>query len=338
MKNDTILLGHGSGGRMSHELISNVFAPYFYASEESRLTDSAVLEMPGKYLAFTTDSYVVQPVFFSGGNIGKLAVCGTVNDLAVSGAQPLYMSVSFIIEEGLPIAELQEVVQTMAAEAKKAGVRIVTGDTKVVDKGKCDKLFINTSGVGVLNEKHRHISFGHTITEGDAIIINGDLADHGMAIMAAREGLEFETPVLTDSAPLNGMIHEVLEATEGLRFMRDITRGGLTTVLVEMAQQNNIGIEIDETELPVKEQVRGLCEMLGFDPLLVANEGKLLMVVAAEEAAKVLKIMQQHQYGHHAAIIGKVVPGHKGKALLNTAIGGRRMLDMLAGEQLPRIC
>lgn len=333
-----ILLGHGSGGKLSHDLITCLFVKYFSNEILSEQTDAAVLEIQSNKLSFTTDSFVVDPIFFSGGNIGKLAIAGTVNDVAVSGAKPLYLSTSFIIEEGFSFEELEAIVKTMAEEAKKAGVKIVTGDTKVVNRGKCDKVFINTTGVGELLEENAHIGSGRKIKAGDKIIVNGTLADHGMCIMAAREDIKFKTDIQSDCACLNHLITDAMKVSDKINFMRDATRGGLATVLCELAENNKFGIKINEDTLPVNENVRGMCELLGFDPLYVANEGKVVMVVGAEDADKVLKVLKENELGQKAAIIGEVVDEHKGKAWLTTGIGGRRIIDMLAGEQLPRIC
>ncbi len=335
---DKILLGYGSGGKLTHELISNLFVKYFSNDILELQTDSAVLDIGTGKVAFTTDSFVVDPVFFPGGNIGKLAIAGTVNDLAVSGATPVYLSASFIIEEGFSLSELETIVRTMADEAGKAGVKIVTGDTKVVNKGKCDKVFINTSGIGLLPEDKVNIGSGKNIETGDKIIINGTIADHGMSIMAAREGLNFSTEIESDCACLNGMIRSALDVSENVRFMRDATRGGLATVLCELAADRDFGVEIYEDKIPVNENVRGICELLGFDPLYVANEGKVVMVVGKDDAEKVLSVLRRNEFGRNAAIIGEVTNEHKGKAWLTTGIGGRRIIDMLAGEQLPRIC
>ncbi len=333
-----ILLGHGSGGQLSHELISSLFVKWFSNDILDAQTDAAVLQIDSGAVAFTTDSFVVDPIFFPGGDIGKLAVAGTVNDVAVSGANPLYLSASFIIEEGFPLGDLERIVRSMAEEAKKAGVAIVTGDTKVVNRGKADKVFINTTGIGKLSPGRSGIGRGRGIRPGDKVIINGSIADHGMCIMAAREEISFTTDIVSDCASLNRMIGSALDASEHIRFMRDATRGGLATVLCELASGRDFGIEILEERLPVKESVRGMCELLGFDPLYVANEGKVVMVVAGSDADRVLAALKSDEVGKEAAIIGEVVDGHHGKAWLTTGIGGRRIIDMLAGEQLPRIC
>jgi hydrogenase expression/formation protein HypE len=340
MKNKQILLAHGSGGKMSHKLIEDIFLKHFNNKTLKAGTDSAILKLKSqdKKLAFTTDSFVVNPIIFSGGDIGKLAVCGTLNDLAVSGAKPLYLTASFIIEEGLEIETLETIVKSMATEAKKAGVKIVTGDTKVVEKGKCDKIFINTAGIGLLDESLSHLSFGNNIQEGDKIIINGTIADHGMSIMTARENLTPESPIKSDCAPLNGLIQEALISSNEINFMRDATRGGLATVLVELAQKTSLGIEINEENIPISSEVEGICELLGFDPLHVANEGKIVLVVSEKHAEKVLKTLKTHKFGKNAAIIGEITKNHPQEVVLNTTIGGQRLLDMLSGEQLPRIC
>lgn len=333
-----ILLGHGSGGKLSHDLIKSLFVKYFDNPVLRQQTDSAILNVDSSNIAFTTDSYVVDPIFFPGGNIGKLAVCGTVNDLAVSGATPRYLSCGFIIEEGFPMKDLETIVADMASEAKKAGVAIVTGDTKVVNKGQCDKLFINTAGIGIIEEKHKSISIGSGIKAGDKIIINGTIADHGMAIMASRNFANFHTDIITDCACLNGLIRDILNSGSTIKFMRDATRGGISTVLCELTENHAIGIEVDEAKVPVNENVRGMCELLGFDPFYVANEGKIIVVVDGNDAEKVLSVMKKNEFGKNSAIIGEVVETHVGKAILITEIGGTRIIDMPAGEQLPRIC
>ncbi len=337
MKNDTILLGHGSGGKLTHELITGLFMKYF-GTKDSFPTDSAILKIPSENIAFTTDSYVVDPIFFPGGNIGKLAVCGTVNDLAVAGAKPLFISSSYILEEGFPFDKLEIIVKSMAEEAQKAGVKIVCGDTKVVNKGKCDKIFINTSGIGELPEKNKHISFGTNIKPGDKIIINGNVGDHGVTIIGARENIDFSNGLQSDCTSLNSLIAKVLETTDGVKFMRDATRGGIATVLCELAENKNYGIEIFEENIPVSEEVLGLCEVFGFDPLYIANEGKVLLVVAAQDAEKVILAMRNHESGENAAIIGEVTEKHAARVVLQTSVGGNRIIDMLSGEQLPRIC
>jgi hydrogenase expression/formation protein HypE len=333
-----ILLEHGSGGKLTLDLLKDLFIKYFNNPVLQQQTDSALLNINSDLIAFTTDSYVVDPLFFPGGNIGKLAVCGTVNDLAVSGANPKYISVSFILEEGFTFEELESVVSSMADEAKRSGVLIVTGDTKVVNRGKCDKLFINTSGIGILDNRHKHISTGENIKPGDKIIINGTIGDHGMAIMAARNFANFKTDIKTDCASLNLLIRDVLNTSCPVKFMRDATRGGIATILCELSEKLNIGIEIDESKVPVKETVRGMCELLGFDPFYVANEGKVIMITSAGDADRIIEVMKQNEFGRNSVVIGEVVDSHNGKTILRTGIGGKRIIEMLSGEQLPRIC
>lgn len=333
-----ILLGHGSGGKLTHDLIKDLFVRYFDNPILKQQTDSALLNINSKNIAFTTDSYVIDPIFFPDGNIGKLAVCGTVNDLAVSGAIPKYLSVSFIIEEGFSTKDLETIVTSMADEAKKAGILIVTGDTKVVSRGQCDKIFINTSGIGILEEKYKTISTGKNIKPGDKIILNGTIADHGMAIMAARNFGNFKTEINSDCACLNHLIKEILDTNCRIKFMRDATRGGIATILCELTENNNIGIEIEESMVAVNENVRGICELLGFDPFYVANEGKIILITPGEDADKVVAAMRRNEFGKNSSIIGEVVGNHHGKVILKTTIGGKRIIDMLAGEQLPRIC
>lgn len=338
MNNGKILLNHGSGGKMTHDLIGKLFVKYFDNPILKAQTDAAVLHIDSKLITFTTDSYVVTPVFFPGGNIGKLAVCGTVNDLSVSGATPLYLSCGFIIEEGLLFSDLEQIVSTMAEEATKAGVLIVTGDTKVVEKGKCDKIFINTAGVGVLDSSREHISFGRNIVPGDKIIINGEAGNHGAAILCARNSLEYYSDIESDCASLNGMIQEILQSGAAVRFMRDATRGGLATILCELADRKEFGIRIEEAAIPLNERVRGLCEIFGYDPLFMANEGKAVIVAGSESAEQIINLLRSSSLGKDAAIIGEITAENKGLVVMNTGIGGSRLIDMPAGEQLPRIC
>lgn len=333
-----ILMAHGSGGKKMHELIRRLFMEYFRNPYLENEGDAAVLSMEAGYVSFTTDSYVVDPLFFPGGDIGKLAICGTVNDLAVTGAVPRFISMGIIVEEGFPVKDLESVVRSMAATAEQAGVQVVTGDTKVVNKGKCDKLFINTSGVGLLSEKYTHIASGDHVKPGDQIIINGTAGDHGMAILSQRKDFPLKTTLKSDCAPLNGLIGTVLERCEQVSFMRDPTRGGVATVLCELAEGRSCGVHVREADLPVREEVMGLCEMFGFDPLYVPNEGKVVMVVDPAVSREVLEIMHAHPDGEHAAIIGEITTGNPGKVVLETAVGGRRIIQMLTGEQLPRIC
>lgn len=334
--NDFISLNQGSGGKLTHELIEQVFVSRFGMVKP--LTDSAILQEKDFILAFTTDSYVVDPVFFPGGNIGKLAVCGTVNDLAVSGAEAMYLSASFIIEEGFPVKDLVVITESMAEEAFGAGVRIVTGDTKVVEKGKCDKVFITTSGTGIIKPDRQHISTGKRVKPGDKLIINGTVGNHALAVLGARNDLSFTTSVTSDCASLNHLIRNVLQNCNEIHFMRDLTRGGLATVLNELAAMIGAGIVIEEVSVPVDEQVKGLCETLGFDPLYLANEGKVLIVVDAHEETRVLDILRSDPLGKYSQTIGEINPDIKMPVVLNTSVGGRRILDMHSGQQLPRIC
>ena len=338
MKTDKILLGHGSGGSLTHDLISSLFVKHFSNPILDVQGDSALLDISSWKISMTTDSFVVDPLFFPGGDIGKLAIAGTVNDIAVSGAIPQYLSAAFILEEGLPMADLERIVISMAAEAKKAGVVIVTGDTKVVDRGKCDKVFINTTGIGVLDEDKEKICCGCQIDAGDKILINGAIGNHGMAIMAERNDLKLSAKIQSDCACLNHMITSVLQAGIRVKFMRDATRGGLSTVLHELVSGRDFGMEVFESQLRIDEEVQGICELLGFDPMFVANEGKVVMVVHKDDAQKALEILQSDKFGKDASIIGEIVEKHPGKAYINTTIGGKRILDMLSGEQLPRIC
>jgi len=337
MKSDVILLGHGSGGKLSHQLLDELIIPALSGVPQREQNDAAVLPQPAGRLAFTTDSYVVDPIIFPGGNIGDLAIHGTVNDLAMAGATPLYISVGLILEEGLEIAELEVVLTSMREAALNAGVRIVTGDTKVVPRGKGDKLFINTAGVGVIT--HDLKIGGSRARVGDKVLINGFIGDHGMAVLASREGLELEADIRSDSAALNGLVEAIIaEAGEDVHVLRDPTRGGVATTLKEIALQSGVEITLEEPAIPVREAVGGACAILGLDPLFVANEGKLLAFVAPEVADKVLAAMQEHPAGVDAAIIGEVTGASDGKVLMRTAIGGKRAIEMLAGEQLPRIC
>jgi len=332
---DRILLAHGSGGKLGHDLIEKNFVPALGNPILNKLDDSAVFELCGR-LAFTTDSYTVSPIFFPGGDIGKLAVCGTVNDLAMSGATPLYLSLSFIIEEGLPVIELERIVNSIYQAADEAEVKIVTGDTKVVNQGTADKLFINTSGVGIV-PPGVDIS-GANAMPGDKIIVSGSLGDHGIAVLSKRQGFEFNVPVESDCAPLNRLVAEMLATSANLHCLRDPTRGGLATTLNEFARQSQVGIRIEEESIPVNEAVLAACELLGFDPLYVANEGKLVAVVTPSDADKVLDRMRQNRYGTEAVIIGEVAEEHPGKVTMKTLLGSSRIVDMLVGELLPRIC
>ena len=332
---DTIVLGHGSGGKLSHDLIKRLFLPELGKAAPRALDDSAVLMVGGERLAITTDSHVVAPLFFPGGDIGRLAICGTVNDLAMSGAKPVALTCGFVIEEGLSFEILQRVVQSMRDAAAESGVYIAAGDTKVVQKGGADKLFINTSGLGKI-PAGVDIS-GACARPGDVVIVSGTMGDHGIAVLSAREGLGFETDLLSDVAPLNHLVEAMLAAGE-IHVLRDPTRGGLATTLNEIAEQSGVVIELNEPTIPVKPQVRAACEMLGFDPLFIANEGKLVAFVKAEDAGRVLAVMKSARYGENAAIIGSVVSSGEPRVRIKTAIGGTRLVDMLPGEMLPRIC
>jgi hydrogenase expression/formation protein HypE len=332
---DKILLAHGSGGKLAHELVERNFVKAFANPFLAKLDDSAIIDFSGR-LAFTTDSYVVSPIFFPGGNIGKLAVCGTVNDLAMSGAKPLYLSLSFIIEEGLSQSELNEIVNSIQKAVQEAGVEIITGDTKVVHRGSADKLFINTAGVGMIPEGI-DIS-GSNARPGDKVLLSGTIGDHGIAVLSQREGLSFHTQLESDCAPLGGLVTEMLNASPNIHCLRDPTRGGLATTLNELAEQSKVSIRIEEEKIPLREEVLGACEMLGFDPLYVANEGKLVAIVPEEDTDKVLKAMQENHYGKSAAIIGEVRAEHPGRVVMKTCLGASRIVDMLVGDLLPRIC
>ena len=333
----TIVMGHGGGGKLGNELVEHLFLPAFRNAALENLGDAAVLNLSSGRLAMSTDSFVVQPLFFPGGSIGELAVNGTVNDLAVSGAVPRYLSASFILEEGFPLAQLAAIVEAMAAAAATAGVEIVTGDTKVVERGHGDGCYINTAGIGELRDG---IQVGpHRVLPGDAILVSGTIGDHGMAIMSVREGLEFESQIRSDCAALNGMIAAVLDEAGGaVHAMRDPTRGGLASTLNEIAQASGVGISIDERRLPVRTEVQSACELLGLDPVYVANEGKAVFFVAQDAAAQVLEILHAHPLGRDAAIIGQVTAEHKGMLVARTQMGANRVIAQQIGEQLPRIC
>jgi hydrogenase expression/formation protein HypE len=336
---DRVLLGHGSGGRLSADLLHRLFLPELRNDTLSRLEDQATCSLQphgDTRIAFTTDSFVIRPIFFPGGDIGSLAVHGTVNDLAVGGATPLFISAAFILEEGLAIDDLRRIVRSMRAACDAANVTLVTGDTKVVDRGKGDQIFITTSGVGVV-PPGRHLSIA-SCRPGDRILVSGTIGDHGIAIMSAREGLEFETTLESDSAPLAALTAAMLESSDGIRCMRDPTRGGVSSALHEIAAAAHVGMMLSEPAIPVRAEVRGACEILGLDPLYVANEGKLLAVVAADAAEAVLAAMRRHPLGGDAAIVGEVVADHPGMVVMRSRVGGERVVTMLAGEQLPRIC
>lgn len=333
---EKISLSHGAGGKLSSELINSLFKENFRNKILNRLEDSAVFDLNGQKIAFTTDSYVIQPIFFPGGDIGKLAVCGTINDLSVVGAKPLMLSCSMIIEEGLEKSILQKIVLSMKKTAQKAKAEIVTGDTKVVGKRSADKIFINTSGIGAIP---KGINLGkEKIKVGDKIIINGTIGDHATAVLSFREGLEFQTKVKSDCAFLSGLIDSILKYKDKIKFMRDPTRGGLATVLNEMVSESNFGALLFEEKIPVKDEVKGFCELLGYDPLYLANEGKVVIVTAPQIAGKVLSILRKYPLGKDAEIIGEITDKFKGMVGLKTKFGGTRVVDMLVGEQFPRIC
>jgi hydrogenase expression/formation protein HypE len=336
MEKSKILLDHGGGGRLSRDLISAMMLPAFDNSILARMDDGAQLELGGRRMAFSTDGYVVDPIFFPGGDIGSLAVHGTVNDIAMCGAVPLYLSAGLIIEEGFPAADLEKIIKSMGLAAQTAGVRVVTGDTKVVPRGAADKLFIHTSGIGVIPEGV-HVG-AHQARHGDRIILSGTIADHGMTILAQRQSLGFDGPLTSDSAPLNHMVQAMLAASKEIHVLRDPTRGGVGTALNEIALSSTIGIRIIEKRIPIQKSVRALCEILGFDPLYVANEGKLLAFAPPDQAAAVLAAIRTHPLGRDAVVIGEVVDDHPGIVVLETLIGGERIIDMPLGEQLPRIC
>lgn len=336
MRKDRILLDHGSGGKLSHKLISEMMLPAFDNPLLSQLDDGAVLDMGGQRLAFSTDSYVVDPIFFPGGNIGSLAVHGTVNDLAMCGADPVALSVAMIIEEGFPMVDLQKIVDTMKQAADAAGVAIVTGDTKVVPSGAADGIFINTTGIGKVLEGI-NVS-GANARPGDRILLSGTLADHGIAVLTQREGLRFDSTVISDTAALNHLVRKMFSVSDNIHVLRDPTRGGLGTTLNEIAVASKIGIKIYEDKISIHEEVAGICELLGFDPLYLANEGKLIAMVDPADCEPMLAEMKKDPCGEAANVIGEVVAGHPGKVVMETRIGGSRIIDMLTGEQLPRIC
>ena len=332
---ESILLAHGSGGKLSHELVEKKFLPFLANPALNKLDDSAIFEASGR-LAFTTDGYVVNPIFFPGGDIGKLAVCGTVNDLAMSGARPLCLSLSAIIEEGFLLRELEQIVYSVKKAAEEAEVSIIAGDTKVVNRGQADKLFITTSGVGMISPGV-DIS-GANARAGDKVLLSGTIGDHGIAIMSQREGLRFFVTLESDCAPLNKLVSQMLEVSSRIHCLRDPTRGGLATTLNELARQSKVGIAIEEAEIPVREEVKAACELLGLDPIYVANEGKLVAIIDPADADKILARMRKNRYGRDAAIIGEVTNERPGKVVMKTKLGPSRIVDMLSGELLPRIC
>jgi len=331
-----IVLGHGSGGKLTQQLLEKMILPAFDNPILAAQHDGASIDLGSGRIAFTTDSYIVHPIFFPGGNIGDLAINGTVNDLAMCGARPQYLSASFIIEEGLSMDEFWRILSSMKDAACAAGVTLVTGDTKVVDRGKGDRIFINTSGIGAIPDRV-HID-PSLAKPGDAIIISGPIADHGMAIMSVREGLEFETPIHSDTAPLNRLVQRILDASNDIHVLRDPTRGGVASALNEIAQKCRAGILVNESHIPVRDNVQGACEILGLDPMYVANEGKLIAFVGRDDAERVLDVMRADELGRESVVIGEVVDDHPGIVVMRTRIGGSRVVDMLSGEQLPRIC
>ena len=333
--NERVLLAHGSGGKLSYELVAKHFVKELFNPILAKLDDSAVFELSGK-LAFTTDSFVVNPIFFPGGDIGKLSVCGTVNDLSMVGAIPRYFSLAFILEEGFPIGDLTRIVSSVKATAKEAGIQIVTGDTKVVPKGGCDKIFVNTAGIGRIPDG-LDISASN-LKPGDKVILSGSIGDHGIAVLSQREGLSFSTELKSDCAPLNKLVADMIKASTRIHAMRDPTRGGLATILNEFALQSKVSIRIEESAVKVKGEVRGACEMLGLDPLYIANEGKLVAIVAPEAAEAIVAAMRKNIYGRDAVIIGEVTEGNPGRVVMKTNFGTSRIIDMLVGEALPRIC
>lgn len=336
MKDDKILLEHGGGGLLMSNLIREIFVPALHNEYLDRMGDSAVIRIGGQRVCFTTDSYVVDPIFFPGGDIGSLAVNGTVNDISMCGGVPAFLSLGIILEEGFPVQDLRRIVASIGEAAKAAGVRIVTGDTKVVARGSCDKIFINTSGIGVVD--YAPELSASSIEPGDALIVSGTIGDHGAAILSTRQDLGFRSDILSDCAPLNGLVQGILKASPHVRFMRDATRGGLGAILVEASEQSGLSLEIDEHSIPVRQEVGGLCEILGLDPLFIANEGKMVVVCAPEDAEEVLSCMRAHPLGSRAAIIGHVTRGARPRVVLNTLIGGTRELDLPEGELIPRIC
>lgn len=337
MTDDRILLSHGAGGKKSSELTEKVFLKHFTDPALLKLDDMAVLELPHGRVSVSTDTYVVDPIFFPGGDIGSLAVHGTVNDVAMAGAVPLIISAAFILEEGFLLSDLDKIARSMARAASEANVRIVTADTKVVSRGAADKIFINTTGIGIVPDGV--VVSGSAAREGDRILLSGTVGDHGIAVASSREGIAFKTTVESDSAPLNGMVSELVNALgQDLHVLRDPTRGGLATVLSEIALQSSVGIEIEEASIPVRDAVKGACELLGYDPLYLANEGKLVALVTQRASEKALEIIRSHQYGADAAVIGTVTGNRPGKVVLKTLMGGSRLVEKLSGEMLPRIC
>ena len=336
MKNDRILLEHGSGGLLMNNLIHGTFMPVLQNDYLDKMGDSAVLRVGDKRICFTTDSYVVDPIFFPGGDIGTLAVNGTVNDISMCGGKPEFLSMGLILEEGFPMGDLRKIIESIGKAAETAGVKVVTGDTKVVAKGSADKIFINTSGIGIV-EYEKEIS-ARSIEPGDVVIVSGTIGDHGSAILSTRQDLGFRSNILSDCAPLNGLVEGILKASPNIRFMRDATRGGLGAILVEVTQQSGLSMEIDEKNIPVRSDVCGLCEILGLDPIFIANEGKMVVICPEKDAQEVLSSMKDHPYGRDAAMIGSISEGLRPRVILSTIIGGKRELDLPEGELIPRIC
>ena len=336
MKSGKILLDHGSGGRISHRLTRDMLLPVFDNPILAELNDGAIFDLNGLRLAFSTDSYTVEPIFFPGGNIGDLAINGTVNDIAMCGANPVYLSVGLIIEEGFDVSDLEKIIKVMGTAAARAGVTVVTGDTKVVPKGAVDRIFINTSGIGLISQNVKVASFN--AQAGDRIILSGTIADHGITVLTQREGLAFKSCLSSDTAPLNHMVRQIFAVSDNIHVLRDPTRGGVGTALNEIAEKSEVGIKIHENKIPLKKEVVAACELLGFDPLYLANEGKLIAFVSAEDTEMVLEAIKSNPFGKNAAVIGEVVANHSGKVVMETRIGGERIVDMLTGEQLPRIC
>lgn len=336
MKEDRIILSHGSGGKLMHSLIKDIFLKNFKNEILEKLYDSGIIELDDFDICFTTDSYTVDPIFFKGGDIGKLSICGTINDLAVVGATPFFLSSSFIIEEGFEIKYLEKIVDSMKKIAKEAKVKIITGDTKVVEKGKVDKIFINTSGIGI---KKKNIKLGiDRIKEGDVVIINGEIAEHGLSVLISRNSFDIDANIKSDCAPLNNLISEILSQTDEIKFMRDPTRGGISATLNEIVDGRNFGIVLYENQIPIKKEVLSMCEILGFDPLNIANEGKVIIICGKKDCEKVVKKMRENKYGKKAEIIGEIVKNPEGKVLIETITGSLRIVDMPVGEQFPRIC
>jgi len=336
MTDNKITLAYGSGGKLTHDLINNIFLKHFSNDVLLQGNDAAEFELPVGRIAFTTDSFVVSPIFFKGGDIGKLAVCGTVNDLAASGAKPLYLSCGFILEEGLPIEELERIAASMGETATKCGVKIVTGDTKVVQKGAADKIFINTAGIGIITEGIQ-IS-GSKAVPGDKVIITGNIGEHGCSILVEREKLNLVSKIESDCAPLNKVVEDVLEVTKEVHVLRDPTRGGLATTLNEIAAQSNVGIKLFEDKIPISDEVRGICELLGLDPLYMANEGKMIIICPEIAVAAIMKALKSNQLSKNSAVIGEVFEAPAKRVMIKTVTGGSRIVDMLVGDQLPRIC